>query len=85
MISLSQMVVMGAIVATLLYWPLGIAAALVLTLLGVSVGAVATFGGTFSTFFGLVAWWLLAFAGASIYVVWVFPWGDEVLAWPRKK
>jgi hypothetical protein len=76
---------MAAIVATLVYWPLGIAMVLVLKMFGVSFEAVVTFGGTFNTLFGLVAWWLLAFAGSCTYAVCAFPWGEKVLAWPRKK
>jgi len=84
-VSLAQMTVMSAIVATLLYCPLGIAAALALALFGVSFSAVVTFGGTFDTLLGLFAWWLLAFVGASVYATCAFPWGDKGLAWPRKK
>jgi hypothetical protein len=81
----SQMLMMGAIVATMLYWPLGIVVALVLVLCDVPLGPIATFGGTFNTFLGLLAWWLLAFVGASIYAACAFPWGDSVPAWPAKK
>ena len=83
--SLSQMAVMGAVVATLAYVPLAIALVLVFALFGIPLSAVVTFGGTVNTFFGIVAWWLLAFAGASIYAACAFPWGDKALAWPRKK
>ena len=76
---------MGAIVATLAYFPLGIGLALVLALLGIPLGAVLTFGGTFNTWLGLFAWWLLFFVGASIYAACAFPWGYKVLEWPRKK
>lgn len=76
---------MAAIVATLVYWPAGIAIVLLLKLFGISFDAVATFGGTFNTLFGLIAWWLLVFAGSCIYAACAFPWGDKVLAWPRKK
>jgi hypothetical protein len=85
MSSLGQMVLMGAIVATLLYWPLVVAVALALALLGIPYQPVATFGGTFSTWLGLIAWWLLAFAGACIYAACVYPWTDEMLAWPGEK
>jgi hypothetical protein len=76
---------MAAIVATLAYGPVGIAMLLLLKLFGISFEAAVTFGGTFNTLFGLFAWWLLAFAGACIYAFIAFPWGDQVLAWPRKK
>jgi hypothetical protein len=82
---LSQMMVMGAVVATLLYVPLGMAVAVALLLIGVPLGAVVTFGGTFNFFFGMFAWWLLAFTGACVYAACAFPWGDKVLAWPRKR
>ena len=76
---------MAAIVATLVYWPVGIALLLLLKLLGISFEAVVTFGGLFNTLFGLFVWWLLAFAGSCIYAAYAFPWGEKVLAWPRKK
>jgi hypothetical protein len=84
MASVSQMLVMGAIVATLLYCPVGLALVLVLALFGVSFGAVVTFGGALNTLAGLFAWWLLVFAGACVYAALAFPWGDKALAWPRK-
>ena len=83
--TLSQLVVMAAIVATLLYVPAGLALLLLLALFGIPIDAVVTFGGFFNTLLGLFAWWLLAFAIACIYVACAFPWGDKVLAWPRKK
>ena len=76
---------MAAIVATLVYLPVGIAMLLVLKVFGISFEAVVTFGGLFNTLLGLFAWWLLAFAGSCIYAVCAFPWGEKVLAWPRKK
>jgi hypothetical protein len=76
---------MAAIVATLAYFPVGIAMVLLLKMFGISFEAVVTFGGTFNTLLGLFAWWLLAFAGSYVYAICAFPWGDKVLAWPRKK
>ncbi len=76
---------MAAIVATLMYLPAGIAMVLVLKLFGISFEAAVTFGGAFNTLPGLIAWWLLAFAGSCVYAVCAFPWGEKVLAWPRKK
>jgi len=76
---------MAAIVATLAYWPLGIALLLLLKLFGISFEAVVTFGGSFNTLLGLFVWWLLAFAVSCVYAVCAFPWGEKVLAWPRKK
>lgn len=83
--ALSQMTVMAAIVATLLFVPAGIAVALLLSLFGFSIDAVVTFGGFFNILLGMFVWWLLVFAVACIYTACVFPWGDEVLEWPRKK
>jgi hypothetical protein len=83
--SLSQMALMGAIVATLLYFPAGLALALVLVLFGVSFGDIVTFGGALATPLGLFAWWLLAFVAACIYAAWAFPWSDPALGWPGKK
>ena len=76
---------MAAIVATLVYFPAGIAMVLVLKMFGISFEAVVTFGGLFNTLLGLLVWWLLAFAGSCIYAACAFPWGEKVLAWPRKK
>ena len=75
----------AAIVATLVYFPAGIAMVLVLKVFGISFEAVVTFGGLFNTLLGLLVWWLLAFAGSCIYAACAFPWEEKVLAWPRKK
>ena len=68
---------MAAIVATLVYWPASIALALLLNVFGVSLDAVATFGGAFNMPVGLFVWWLLAFAGSCIYAACVFPWWNK--------
>lgn len=83
--SLSQVAVMAAIVATLVYIPLGILLALVLRLFGVPFDTLLTFGGVIHEVLGLLLWWVFAFAGACGYAAWVFPWGDKVFAWPNKK
>ena len=75
---LSKVAVMAGIVATLVYFPLGIALALVLPPLGITFDALLTFGGGVHFVFGLVLWWLLTFAGACGYAAWMFPWGDKV-------
>ena len=85
MTSLSQVAVMGAIVACLLYLPAGMMLALVAALFGFSLEDMVTFDGTFNIHSGLFAWWLLTFGGACIYAVCAFPWEEKVLAWPRKK
>jgi branched-subunit amino acid transport protein len=78
------MVVMAAIVASLFYVPAAVLAALVAQIFTVPLGALVTFWGTFNMFFGLVAWWLAAFAGACAYAAFAFPWKEQVFAWPRK-
>src|SRR5687768_8119318 len=50
---LSQAVVMAAVVATLVYFPLGIAVALFLPLLGITFDSLLTFGGAMHFVFGL--------------------------------
>lgn len=67
---------MAAIVATLLYWPAGLAIALLVTLLGKSPIVFITFGGAVNTFFGLLAWWLAACVLAVAYAAWAFPWDN---------
>lgn len=68
------MAVMAAIVATLVYWPAVLAVALFFRLLDRSPRVLVTFGGALNTFFGLLAWWLIAFALALAYAGWAFPW-----------
>ena len=72
--SLPQLAVMGAVVATLMYLPLGIAVAMVFGLFGFSLESVVTFGGALNIYSGLFAWWLLVFGGACIYATCAFPW-----------
>lgn len=71
--SLSQVAVMGAIVATLLYLPAGIALALAFGLFGVSLEALVTFGGALEIYWGLCVGWLVVFAAACIYAACAFP------------
>jgi hypothetical protein len=81
---LAQVTVMGAIVASLLYFPLGVALALALRGAGISFQAFVTFGGAFNVLPGLAIWWLVAFAGACIYAACLIPWGEKVIGWPKK-
>lgn len=88
----SQWLVMAAVVATLLYWPLGIALAVIFAVGGVPLQAFVTFGGSFGLIVGMVVWWLLGFALSLGYAASVFPWGASSIAssskdssWPRKK
>ena len=70
----SQLVVMAAIVATLLYWPLGLVAALALYLAAIPFEAFLTFGGALNRPSGMLAWWLIVFVVALVYAAIVFPW-----------
>ena len=81
----AQAALMAAIVATMFYFPLGALLAFVAYLAGVGFAGFVTFGGTMGFFAGAGLWWLVFFAGALIYAVCLFPWGDGVLGWPRKK
>lgn len=83
--ALSQVAVMAAIVATLVYLPLGALVALALRLSGVPFDAMLTFGGELHAALGLLVWWLFAFAGACGYAAWMFPWGDKVFSWPGRE
>lgn len=85
MAPLAQVTVMAAVVATLLYFPLGLGLALVLLVLGIAFEMLVTFGGAMGVLPGLALWWLVVFAAAWAYAACVFPWGDEVLAGPEKK
>lgn len=69
--TLPQLAVTAAVVATLFYVPAGLALLLVLRMFGMPFDSVASFGGLLGTFSGLLAWWLLAFIPAAIYVAWV--------------
>lgn len=72
--SVPQMLLMAVIVASLLYFPVGAVLALLCALIGVSLQAFVTFGGALGTLAGMLAWWLLGFAGALVYAACVFPW-----------
>ncbi len=85
LVPVSQIAVMAAVVATLLYVPIGIALAVVLAVFGIPVDALATFGGALGTFSGLAVWWLIAFAAACVYAASVFPWRDPVPGGPGKR
>ena len=74
MSSIPQLAVMAAVVATLAYFPLGIAVGLTLYAFDVPPDTVLTFGGALNTIFGLVAWWLVVFIIACTYAACAFPW-----------
>ena len=85
MASLAQLAVMAALVATMAYFPFGVAMILLLRVAGVAYEPVITFGGSFGLLVGLIAWWLLVFSGALLYAALMFPWGDKEFGWPGKK
>jgi hypothetical protein len=72
--AIAQMALMAAIVATLGYWPIGIAAALALAALGVPLESSVTFGGALNRCAGMAAWWLVFFAPSLVYAALAFPW-----------
>lgn len=75
---------MAAIVATLCYWPIGIAIAVVFVLFGVPLDAFVTFGGALNRYAGMAAWWLIFFAPALLYAALVFPW-DQTRGFPPQR
>ena len=76
---------MAALVATMAYFPFGLALIFVFHFAGVGFETLITFGGTLGLVVGLIAWWLLVFTAALVYAAFMFPWGDKAFAWPRKK
>jgi hypothetical protein len=74
--SIPRMVLMAAIVATMLCWPVGIVVLSLLGLFGVPIEAAMTFGGTLNRYSGLLAWWLVGFVPALAYTACVFPWSE---------
>ena len=72
--AIGQMALIAAIVATVCYWPVGIAAAVLLALFGVSVDAFVTFGGVFNRLLGMAVLWFMFFAPSLVYAAFMFPW-----------
>jgi len=69
---------MAAIVATLLWLPVGaVFAWLCYGVLGISLHAFVTFGGALNQFQGLLAWWALGFLVALAYAASLLPWGRK--------
>jgi len=67
-VSISQTMVMAAIVTTLLCLPVGAVLALFsFAVLSVSLHSFVTFGDTFHAVAGLLAWWLVGFLPAYAY------------------
>jgi hypothetical protein len=69
-----QMVVMAAIVATVLFAPVGgVLALLAFLLAGISLQDFVTFGGALSASYGLVLWWAVMLVPAIVYAAFVMP------------
>lgn len=82
--AIAQVAMMAAIVATLCYWPIGIAIVVVLAILGVPLDASITFGGALNRYAGMAAWWLMFFAPSLVYAALAFPW-EQTRGFPRGK
>lgn len=65
---------MTAVVAMMLYWPIGIGLAVICALIGFPFNSLVTFGGALGSVAGMVAWWLLVFALTLPYAAFMFPW-----------
>ena len=74
---LGKLAAMTAVVATMLYWPIGIAVAVVCALIRFPFTSVVTFGGSLGIFAGMLAWWLALFAATLPYAAFVFPWDEK--------
>ena len=76
--SIPQMMVMAVIVTTMLFLPVGAALAVMsFAVLGVSLRAFVTFGGSLTAFGGLLAWWALIFVPVTVYTAYVMPWSGR--------
>lgn len=70
--SFAQVTGMAVLVASLLYFPVfGVLAFLCFALKGVSLHTFITFGDTYASFGGLVAWWTVGFVPALAYSAFV--------------
>ena len=72
-----KLLVMAAVVATMLYWPIGIAVAVVCALVGFPFSSLVTFGGSLGNFGGMLAWWLVVFGLTLPYAAVMFPWDSK--------
>jgi len=76
-VRLGKLVTMTVIVATMLYWPIGIGLAVVCALIGVPFKSLVTFGGSLETVAGMLAWWLIVLAATLPYAAVMFPWDSK--------
>ena len=65
---------MTAVVAMMLYWPIGIGLAVICALIRFPFNSLVTFGGALGAVSGMVAWWLVVFALTLPYAAFMFPW-----------
>ena len=65
---------MTAVVAMMLYWPIGIGLAVICALIGFPFHSLVTFGGALGAVAGMVAWWLVVFVLTLPYAAFMFPW-----------
>ena len=72
-----KLVVMTAVVATMLYWPIGIGLAVICALIGFPFKSLVTFGGALGSFAGMMAWWLAVFVLTLPYAAVMFPWDSK--------
>jgi hypothetical protein len=73
--TLSEMAMLAAVVATLLYVPAAaLLALLCFTVWDTSLHSFITFADTFRPFAGLLAWWVVGFIPAFAYAALVPPW-----------
>jgi hypothetical protein len=70
--ALAQVTTMAAVVATLVYLPLGGALVLLLWLFGVSLESVVGFGGAVHPAIGLLIWWSISFVCSCAYSAWTY-------------
>ena len=73
---------MAGIVATLNFFSIGVAIAVIFAWSGVPVDVLVTFGGALNRYAGMASWWLIFFAPALVYSALVFPW-DEAMRHQR--
>jgi len=84
-VRLGKLAVMTAVVATMLYWPIGIALAVICALIGFPFASVVTFGGALGKFTGMLAWWLAVFAATLPYAAFMFPWDTKTDGFRREE
>lgn len=76
--SVPQMLLMAAVVTTALCAPIGAVLALLsFALFGVPLRAFVSFGGFFTPFHGLLAWWAVLYLPALVYAAYAMPWSPR--------